>query len=132
MKRMTLALLVAAGSLTVTAARADTRISFGLSLGVPTYVPSAPVVACPPPPALASPPPLTVVYAPAAPRGHWEDVTVKTWVPERWTYGRDRWGRSVRVLEPGYYSYRTDRVWVETPLRPHHPGHAPRAYAWNR
>ena len=124
MNRLTLALLATTASLAATVARADTRISFGLNLGVPVYVPAAPVVACPPPPA--------VVYAPSAPRGHWEDVTVKTWVPERWTHSRDRWGRTVRVLEPGYYTYRTERVWVETPHRPHHPGHSPNAYAWNR
>ena len=125
MNRLTLALLAATASLTATATRAETRISFGLNVGVPVYVPSAPVVACPPPPP-------TVVYAPVAPRGHWEDVTVKTWVPERWTHSRDRWGRTVRVLEPGYYTYRTERVWVETPHRPHHPGYSPKAYAWNR
>jgi hypothetical protein len=50
-------------------------------------------------------------YRPA--RGHWENVTVKSWVPARWIVTRDRWGRPHRVLQNGYYTYRTERVWVE-------------------
>ncbi len=46
-------------------------------------------------------------------RGYWKDVTVKTWVPERWVVRHNRWGRPERYREPGYYAYRTDRVWVD-------------------
>jgi hypothetical protein len=67
------------------------------------------VVVAPPPAYYSAPAP--VVYAPA--RGYWKEVTVKSWVPERWVMSRDRWGRSVRVCEPGHYTYRTDRVWVD-------------------
>lgn len=100
MKRIALALAVTAAALAANSARADTRFSIGVNVGAPTY----------------SRPP-TVVYAPApvvvAPRGYWKDVTVKSWVPERWVSSRDRWGRVVRVCEPGYFTYRTDRVWVD-------------------
>lgn len=47
-----------------------------------------------------------------APRGYWKDVTVKTWVPARWVVSHDRRGREIRSLAPGYFTYRTDRVWV--------------------
>lgn len=52
-------------------------------------------------------------HAPVAPRGYWKDVTVKVWVPERWVVSYDRRGREIRRCEPGYYTYRTDRVWVD-------------------
>ncbi len=105
MNRIALALLASAAAL-ATAAHADTRLSIGINLGGSTrsHFAPPPPVACPP-----TPPP-TVVYAPA--RGYWKEVVVKTWVPERWVSSRDRFGRLVRVCEPGYYTYRTDRVWV--------------------
>jgi hypothetical protein len=103
MKRIALALLAtAAVGLGANAARADTRFSVGVNYGSPVYAPPAVVYA---PPA--------VVYAPARAHGYFKDVTVKTWVPERWVNSRDRWGRPVRVCEPGYFTYRTDRVWVD-------------------
>lgn len=46
------------------------------------------------------------------PRGYWKDVTVKAWVPARWVVSRDRRGREFRTMEKGYFTYRTDRVWV--------------------
>lgn len=46
------------------------------------------------------------------PRGYWKDITVKTWVPARWVVSRDRRGREFRTMEKGYFTYRTDRVWV--------------------
>ena len=116
MKRITIALLATAAMLTVASARADTRFSIGVNIGVPTYRPAPPTVVYAPPPA--------VVVTPA--RGYWKDVAVKTWVPERWVVSRDRWGRPVRHCEPGYYAYRTERVWVET----HERGPAGRAYAY--
>src|SRR3954468_2774635 len=110
MKHLTFALLATAAALTVNSARADTRVSVGVNLGGPAYRPAPPAVV------YAPAPPPAVVYAPA-PRGYWKDVTVKTWVPERWVSSRDRWGRPVRVCEPGYFTYRTDRVWVDTTPR---------------
>src|SRR5262245_54153831 len=104
MKRIAIALLATAAALAANSARADTRVSFGVSYGAPAY--------CPPPAVTYAPP--AVAYVPAPARGYWKDVTVKTWVPERWVMSRDRWGRSVRVCEPGHYAYRTDRVWVDT------------------
>jgi hypothetical protein len=106
MKRITFALLASVAALAASTAHADTRVSIGVNLGGPAYRPAPPAVVYAPPP--------TVVYAPApVARGYWKDVTVKTWVPERVVWSRDRWGRSVRVCEPGYFTYRTDRVWVD-------------------
>lgn len=115
MKRITIALLAAA-SLAALPARAghDSRVSINgyIHIGTPAPVYVAPNH-CPPAP---------TYYAPA--RGFWKDVTVKTWVPERWVVRHDRWGRHYRVCEPGYYTYRTERVWVDG--RGHHavPGNA--------
>jgi hypothetical protein len=119
MKPIIIALFATVAGLATTTARADTRVSVGVNLGAPVYS-RPPAVVYAPAPAYAPPP--AVVYAPA-PRGYWKDVTVKAWVPERWVSSRDRWGRPVRVCEPGYFTYRTDRVWVE--------GHADRGYAYN-
>ena len=104
MKRIAIALLATAAALAANSARADTRVSIGVNYGSPAYGP---------PPAVTYAPP-TVVYAPAPARGYWKEVTLKTWVPERWVMNRDRWGRSVRVCEPGHFDYRTDRVWVDS------------------
>ena len=49
-----------------------------------------------------------------APSGYWKEITVKTWVPERWIVTYDRRGREIRSCSPGYFTYRTDRVWVDT------------------
>ena len=129
MKRFAIALLVTAAALAASSARAHTNVSIGVRFGTPAVVPApvvipaAPVFAAPAP-AYCPPPVAPVYYAPA--RGYWKDVTVKTWVPERWFMSRDRWGRPVRVCEPGYYTYRTDRVWVDGR---HDRGHH---YGWNR
>ena len=120
MKHITIALLATAAALAASSARADTRVSIGVNLGTPVYRHAPPAVSYAPPP--------TVVYAPpvvVAPRGYWKDVTVKTWVPERVVWSRDRWGRSVRVCEPGYYAYHTNRVWVDG-----RSDHGPRGYAY--
>lgn len=118
MKRTALALLAAVAALAATSARADTRVSIGINLGGPHYRPAPPAV-------VYAPAPPTVVYAPAPVRGYWKDVTVKTWVPERWTTSHDRWGRHVRVCEPGYFTYRTERVWVDG-----RSDHGPRGHAY--
>ena len=103
MKRIAFALLAtAAAALAVNSARADTRVSIGVNLGGPSYRPAPTVVYAPPP---------AVVVAPS--RGYWKDVQVKTWVPERWVVRHNRWGRAERVCEPGYYTYTTNRVWVD-------------------
>ena len=124
MKHCTIALLTAVAALAANALRAETRFSIGVHLGVPAYRPVAPVVVYAPPPVVVCAPPPPVVYAPTY--GYWDEVVVKTWVPERWVFARDRWGRSVRVCEPGYYACRTDRVWVDGRNGRHpagHPGH---------
>jgi len=52
------------------------------------------------------------VYAPAD-RGHWENVTTRSWVPAHWEVRRDQWGREVRVFERGHETFLTNRVWVD-------------------
>lgn len=49
---------------------------------------------------------------PAAPAGYWRDVPVRVWVPAEWIVTRDRRGCEVRSLRAGFFTYRTDRVWV--------------------
>jgi hypothetical protein len=112
MNRITLALAVTAAALAVPVARADTRIGFGVRIGSPIHRPAPPVVVyAPRAPTVVYAPPPVLVYSPN--RGYWTDVTVKSWVPERWIVSRDRWGRSIRHCEPGYFTYRTERVWVD-------------------
>lgn len=127
MKRITLALVVSAAALAASSARADTRVRIGVNIGNPGYYPPAPVVVsapavvyAPPPPVVYAAPP-AVVVAPV--RGYWQDVQVKTWVPERWVVRHNRWGRAERYCEPGYYTYRTERVWVDG-RSDHGRGHA--------
>lgn len=43
--------------------------------------------------------------------GYWKEVRVKVWVDGCWESRYDC-GRRIRVYVPGYYTYRTDRVWV--------------------
>jgi hypothetical protein len=97
-------------------ANADTRISFNLGV----VARPAPVIVsenCPPAAPVVTAPVgygyngYSYNYTPA--RGHWETVTTKVWVPERWVASRDRWGRPIRVLERGHFAFRTERVWVD-------------------
>lgn len=112
MKRITFALLAtAAAALVVNSARADTRVSIGVNLGGPSYRPAPPAVVYAPAPTVVYAPPPAVVVAPS--RGYWRDVSVKTWVPERWVVRHNRWGRAERYCEPGYFTYTTNRVWVD-------------------
>ncbi len=127
MKRIAIALLASVAGLAATSARADTRVNLGINIGVPAYRSSPPVVVVAPPPARYYAPP-TVVYAPPPPRGYWQDVQVKTWVPERWVVRNNRWGRPDRYCEPGYYTYTTNRVWVETPVAGGHYRQYDRGY----
>ena len=101
MKHIALALLVSAAAVATSSARADTRFSVGINVGTPSY---------------RVPPPV-VVYAPVAPRGYWKEIVVKTWVPERIVVRHNYRGHHERVCEPGYFTYRTDRVWIETDHR---------------
>ena len=110
MKRIAIALLATAGALAATSARADTRVSIGVNVGGPAYRSVPPAVVYAPAPSVVYAPP-AVVVAPS--RGYWKDVQVKTWVPERWVVRTNRWGRSERICEPGYYAYTTNRVWVD-------------------
>jgi hypothetical protein len=110
------ALFAAVGGFASSAsAHTDVHVGFGFATPVPVYYAPAPVVYAPAP---AYCPPAPVYYAPAAPvvvarpEGYWNTVVVKTWVPEQWIVNRDRFGHPVRVLQPGYFSYRNDRVWV--------------------
>jgi hypothetical protein len=133
MKTIAIAVVVSAAALAASSARADTRVRIGVNIGSPEYYPPASVVVAAPAPAVVYAPAPQVVYAPAptvvvAPRGYWQEVQVKTWVPERWVVRTSRWGRAERYCEPGYYTYRTDRVWVEN-----HPVHGRgNAYAYGR
>ncbi len=110
MKRITLALLVSAAALAANSARAESRVRIGINVGGPAY--------CPAPSAVVYAPAPVVVYAhapavviPARSHGYWKEVQVKTWVPERCIVRHDRWGRHVRIMEPGYFTYHTERVW---------------------
>lgn len=103
MKRIAFTLLASAAALVASTARADTHVRIGVNVGAPVYRPVPPVVAYVPAP--------TVVVAPS--RGYWKEVQVKTWVPERWIVRHNRWGRAERHCEPGYFTYTTQRVWVE-------------------
>jgi hypothetical protein len=111
-KILALALATVALGLASTAKADSTRInvSFGIN-SRPAYAVPAPVYV--PAPVVTAPSYGYSDYNSSRPRGHWETVTNKIWVPERWINSRDRWGRPVRVLERGYFTYRTDRVWVE-------------------
>ncbi len=44
--------------------------------------------------------------------GYWKDVTVQVWVPGYWLVERGHHGCSYRRYVEGYYTLRTDRVWV--------------------
>jgi len=116
-KIITLALAAAGLAGLASTANADTRVnvSFGvIAHPAPVYAPApvyvpAPVVTAPVGYGYDN----DYGYRHAPARGHWENVTTKVWVPERWIASRDRWGRPVRILEKGYFTYRTDRVWVD-------------------
>lgn len=128
MKRIAIALLATVAAGAATSARADTQVRIGVNVGAPVYRPAPPVVVAPPPAVVYAPAPAVVV---APPRGYWKDVQVKTWVPERWIVRHNRWGRPERYCEPGYYTYTTQRMWVEIDGHHHHPGHD-RGYAYGR
>ena len=132
MKRLAIALVVTAAALAASSAHADTRVS--IHIGAPAYRPAPPAVVYSPAPAVTYIPAPTVVVAPA--HGYWKEIRVKTWVPERWVVRHNRWGRAERYCEPGYYTYRTDRVWVEDRHHDRHHRHDrydrhDRRHGWN-
>jgi hypothetical protein len=102
------------------AAHSDIRISVGFGVRPPApvvYVPApAPVYTAPrcEVPAYATPVYSSPGYGArhARPSGYWKEVVVRSWVPERCYTSYDRWSRPVRVVEPGHYAFRTERVWV--------------------
>jgi hypothetical protein len=110
MKPFALALLAGATVLAANSAFAHTSVNFGVQVGAPAYIPAPPPAVVYAPAPEYCPPPV-VHYVPS--RGHWESVMVKTWVPARWVATRDNCGRSVRVYERGYFTYRNERVWVD-------------------
>jgi hypothetical protein len=59
-----------------------------------------------------SPPP-RVIVEPRYSRGHWDTVTVRTWVEGRWFVSFDDCGRRIRSWTPGHYEFRHERVWVD-------------------
>ncbi len=74
---------------------------------------------CPPPPPRCDSPRVVIVEPPRqrpppAPSGYWKDVQTRVWVPGRWITVRQSCGREISRYENGYYTYRTDRVWVAT------------------
>lgn len=111
MKHIAIALFATAAALAAPTAHADTRVSVGVNVGAPVYHPVPPPVVYTPAPSVVVAPPPAVVVEPA--RGYWKDVQVRTWVPERWVVRTNRWGRTERFCEPGYYTYTTQRVWVD-------------------
>ncbi len=111
MKHLTIALLTTAAALAANSASAETSFRIGVRVGGPTYRPTPPVV--------VYAPPAVVVYAPG--RGYWDEIVVKAWVPVRWVTTRNHRGHLVRICEPDYYTYRTDRVWIEGRNPNHYP-----------
>jgi hypothetical protein len=106
----TLALAGAAVFANTASAHTDFRVSIGFGVPAPVVrYASAPVAYCPAPVVAA---PVVVMPRYEHPAGYWKDVVVKTWVPARYVDTRGHHGRIVRVLEPGYFTYRTERVWV--------------------
>lgn len=92
-----------------TASAGDLHLNIGIGRPGPVYVAPRPPVVVVPGPAYCPPP---------APSGYWTDVSVRVWVPAEWVVTRDHRGHPVRSLRAGYYTYRTDRVWVAGTGRP--------------
>ena len=44
--------------------------------------------------------------------GHYDYISVKTWISGHWSVRYDRYGHCHRHWSPGYYSYYKRRVWV--------------------
>ena len=85
-------------------ARPDIRVNIGFGAPAPIvrYAP-APVAYCAPAP--------VVIANPYRPAGYWKEIVVKTWVPSTYVMSRDWRGRPVRMIEPGHFAFRTERVW---------------------
>jgi hypothetical protein len=103
-----LAGLVVSTSRAETGAYASVDVQSGPVVAAPVGVPMMPLPRYAP--GYATVPPVRY----EAPRGYWRDVTVRSWVPDRWIVTPGRHGRTVRVFEPGHFVCSTDRVWVES------------------
>ncbi len=116
-----------AGLANTASAGTDIHLNIGLGRPGPVLVaPARPVVVVPAAPVYGYRPAPVPEYCPPpapAPRGYWREVPVKVWVPAEWVVSRDRHGREYRALRAGYYTYRTDRVWVAEAGRPGGYGH---------
>lgn len=64
--------------------------------------------------------------------GHYDYISVKTWINGHWSVRYDRYGHCYRDWSPGYYSYDKRRVWVphkrscrhySSPRRDHYDDH---------
>ncbi len=64
--------------------------------------------------------------------GHFDYISVKTWINGHWSVRYDRYGHCYRDWSPGYYSYNKRRVWVpykrscrhySSPRRDHYDDH---------
>ena len=87
---------------------------YGYGYAAPVY--NAPVYGAPSAPAYGYSERATAApecRPPIAPRGYWKEIVVKTWMPARWVTRCDFRGREVRTWEGGYFTYVTDRVWVD-------------------
>ena len=69
---------------------------------------------------------------PPAPSGYWKEVSVKVWVPAEWIFTRGHHGRDTRTLRPGYFTYRTERVWVADAGRHNDYGHGHNEFGYGR
>jgi hypothetical protein len=64
--------------------------------------------------------------------GYWKTVTVKVWVPGGWVVERGYRGGECRRYVSGYYTYRTDRVWVARDNHDRYDRHDRRDYGRGR
>lgn len=64
--------------------------------------------------------------------GYWKEVNVRVWVPGCWVVERRPYGRSYRHYVEGYYTYRTNRVWVASEHHDRYDHHDYRRYGRGR
>lgn len=54
-----------------------------------------------------------------------DEAAFGVWMPAEWIVSRGHHGHAVRSLRPGYFTYRSDRVWVTEAGRISESGHSP-------
>lgn len=64
--------------------------------------------------------------------GYWKEIRVQAWVPGCWVVEHRPYGRSSRHYVAGYYTYRTDRVWVAYDRHDRHDHHGNDMVAYGR